>query len=70
MSEASVSIVEYKDRDPKTRNYIVKNIPSGEIILLASISSIYILKLEKGQKLIFIQPPGYSEGYLARSLNI
>ncbi len=64
MNEASVSIVEYEDRDPETGSYIVKKIPSGETILVPSVSSIYILKLEKGQKLIFIQPPGYPEGYL------
>ncbi len=64
MNEANISVVEYQDRDPETGRYIVKKIPSGETLLVPSVSSIYILKLEKGQTLIFIQPPGYPEGYL------
>lgn len=64
MNEANISIVEYEDRDPETGDYIVKKIPSGELALVSAVSSIYILKLEKGQKLILIQPPGHSEGYL------
>lgn len=64
MNEANISIVEYQERDPETGSYIVKKIPSGETLLVPSVSSIYILKLEKGQILILIRPPGYPEGYL------
>ena len=64
MIDASISIVQYEDREPETGHYIVKKIPSGEVLLVPSVSSIYILKLEKGQILILIQPPGHPEGYL------
>ena len=64
MIDANVSIVQYEDQEPETRHYIVKKIPSGEVLLVPSVSSIYILKLEKGQMLILIQPPGHPEGYL------
>ena len=64
MIDANISIVQYEDRDPESGHYIVKKIPSGEILLVPSVSSIYILKLEKGQILILIQPPGHPEGYL------
>ena len=64
MNEANISLVQYEDRDPETGNYIVKKIPSGEILRVPSVSSIYILKLEKGQILILIQLPGQSDGYL------
>lgn len=65
MNEANISLVEYEDRDPETGNYIVKKIASGEVLLVPAISSIYILKLEKGQPLILIQLPGGNpEGYL------
>ncbi len=64
MNQVHISIVEYEDRDPETGSYIVKKIPSGEVLLVPAISSIYILKLEKGQPLILIQPPGHPEGYL------
>ncbi len=64
MTNINISVVEYEDRDPETGSYIVKKIPSGEILLVPSVSSIYILKLEKGQILILIQPPGYPDGYL------
>ena len=64
MNEANISVVEYEDRDEDTGSYIVKKIPSGEVIFVPAVSSIFILKLEKGQVLIFVQPPGYPEGYL------
>ncbi|KJH73337.1 hypothetical protein [Aliterella atlantica] len=64
MSEIKASIVQYEDRDEETGNYLVKSIDSGEIISVPSVSSIYILKLEKGQILILIQLPEHPQGYL------
>lgn len=64
MNEVKVSLVQYEDRDAETGNYIVKHINSGETIAVPSVSSIYILKLEKGQILILIQLPENPQGYL------
>lgn len=64
MNEANISLVEYEDRDPETGNYIVKKIPSGEVLRVPSVPSIYIMRLEKGQVLILIQPPGHLKSYL------
>jgi hypothetical protein len=64
MNDREIFVVEYEDRDPETGNYIVTKVANGEIISVPSRSSIYILKLEKGQHLILFQPQGDPHGYL------